>query len=52
MGEKSDIEWTDATWNPVAGCTKISPGVKIATPNAWLLGLKKSGIHATEMGFT
>ncbi len=26
MGEKSAIEWTDATWNPVTGCTKVSPG--------------------------
>jgi protein gp37 len=26
MGEKSAIEWTDATWNPVTGCTKISAG--------------------------
>ena len=28
MAEKSKIEWTDATWNPVRGCTKISPGCK------------------------
>lgn len=26
MASKSEIEWTDATWNPVTGCTKISPG--------------------------
>ena len=26
MADKSAIEWTDATWNPVAGCTKISAG--------------------------
>ncbi len=26
MAEHSTIEWTDATWNPVRGCTKISPG--------------------------
>lgn len=26
MAEKSTIEWTDATWNPVTGCTKISAG--------------------------
>ena len=25
---KSTIEWTDATWNPVTGCTKVSPGCK------------------------
>lgn len=26
MAQKSAIEWTDATWNPVTGCTKIGPG--------------------------
>lgn len=26
MADASEIEWTDATWNPVTGCTKISPG--------------------------
>ncbi|MBU1176688.1 MAG: phage Gp37/Gp68 family protein [Alphaproteobacteria bacterium] len=26
MAGKTSIEWTDATWNPVTGCTKISPG--------------------------
>lgn len=26
MGSSSDIEWTDATWNPVAGCAVLSPG--------------------------
>lgn len=26
MSDNSPIEWTDATWNPVRGCTKISPG--------------------------
>lgn len=26
MGQKSAIEWTDATWNPVTGCTRISAG--------------------------
>ncbi|MEA2642111.1 MAG: hypothetical protein QOF51_3505 [Chloroflexota bacterium] len=26
MSDKSSIEWTDATWNPVTGCTQLSPG--------------------------
>lgn len=26
MGDRSKIEWTDATWGPVTGCTKVSPG--------------------------
>jgi protein gp37 len=26
MGAKTDIEWTDSSWNPVTGCTKVSPG--------------------------
>ena len=26
MSDKSRIEWTDATWNPVTGCSKVSPG--------------------------
>lgn len=28
MGDHSAIEWTEATWNPVTGCDKISPGCK------------------------
>jgi protein gp37 len=28
MGSLSSIEWTEATWNPTVGCTKLSPGCK------------------------
>lgn len=28
MADKSSIEWTNATWNPVTGCDKVSPGCK------------------------
>src|SRR3954454_23981945 len=28
MGIGTSIEWTEGTWNPVTGCTKISPGCK------------------------
>ena len=26
MADKTGISWTDATWNPVTGCSKVSPG--------------------------
>ena len=37
MADKSGIEWTDATWNPVTGCTKVSQGCKFcyAKHQAW-----------------
>ena len=28
MSDQTGIEWADATWNPVTGCTKVSPGCK------------------------
>ena len=28
MATVSNIEWTDVTWNPVTGCTKVSQGCK------------------------
>ena len=28
MSSKSKIEWTESTWNPTTGCTKISPGCR------------------------
>lgn len=32
MSDRSGIEWTDATWNPVTGCTKVSPGCGLPLP--------------------
>jgi protein gp37 len=39
MGTRSSIEWTESTWNPVTGCTKVSPGCKhcYAERMAWRL---------------
>jgi len=28
MSTQTSIEWTEMTWNPVAGCTKVSPDCK------------------------
>ena len=51
MATQSKIEWTDRTWNPTVGCTKISPGCK----NCYALGmaerLKAMGIDAYRSGF-
>ena len=33
MADGSAIEWTDATWNPVTGCTKITAGCDNCTPS-------------------
>lgn len=37
MGDRSRIEWTEATWNPVTGCDRISPGCD----NCYALALAK-----------
>ena len=38
---KSNIEWTDYTWNPVTGCTKVSPGCAHCYAEAITLRFKK-----------
>ncbi len=51
MAEKSSIEWTDSTWNPVTGCTKVSPGCKHCY--AETLAERWRGVpgHPYEQGF-
>ena len=51
MGEKSAIEWTDATWNPVTGCTKISPGCKNCYAERLAIRLKEMGNRRYRNGF-
>ncbi len=43
MSDKSAIEWTDATWNPVTGCTKISPGCAYCYAEGITLRFKRGG---------
>ena len=43
MPDKSAIEWTDATWNPVTGCTKISPGCAYCYAEGITLRFKRGG---------
>lgn len=43
MGDKSGIEWTDATWNPTTGCDQVSPGCDNCYAMAMAKRLKAMG---------
>lgn len=47
----SKIEWTEQTWNPTVGCTKISPGCKHCYAEAMAKRLKAMGTPGYENGF-
>src|SRR5277367_5278705 len=51
MSEHSAIEWTDATWNPVRGCTKISPGCKYCYAERFAERFRGVPGHPFESGF-
>ncbi len=47
----SKIEWTEQTWNPVTGCTKVSPGCKHCYAETMSKRLQAMGAHGYENGF-
>jgi len=51
MSDKSNIEWTDATWNPVRGCTKVSPGCKNCYAETFAERFRGVAGHPYEQGF-
>jgi protein gp37 len=51
MSDRSSIEWTDATWNPVRGCTKISPGCKHCYAERFAERFRGVHRHPFEQGF-
>jgi len=51
VAERSSIEWTDATWNPVRGCTKISPGCKHCYAETFAERFRGVKGHPYEQGF-
>jgi protein gp37 len=51
MADNSKIEWTDATWNPVRGCTKISPGCKHCYAATFAERFRGVPGHPYEQGF-
>ena len=51
MAAESPIEWTEATWNPVTGCDKVSPGCKNCYAARMALRLRAMGQHNYRNGF-
>ncbi|MDB6060853.1 MAG: phage protein Gp37/Gp68 [Verrucomicrobiaceae bacterium] len=51
MATKSKIEWTEQTWNPVTGCTKVSPGCKNCYAEGMAHRLQAMGTPGYEKGF-
>ncbi|MGE0080452.1 MAG: DUF5131 family protein [Thiohalomonadaceae bacterium] len=51
MTTASRIEWTEQTWNPTTGCTKISPACKHCYAEAMAIRLQAMGVKGYENGF-
>jgi protein gp37 len=51
MSEHSKIEWTEATWNPVRGCQKVSPGCKHCYAETFAERFRGVPNHPYEHGF-
>jgi protein gp37 len=51
MSLNSSIEWTESTWNPLTGCTKISPGCKNCYAERMAKRLQLMGVENYRNGF-
>lgn len=51
MADNSAIEWTDATWNPVTGCTEVSPGCDHCYARTFAERFRGVAGHPYEQGF-
>jgi protein gp37 len=51
MSDRSHIEWTDTTWNPLRGCAKISPGCKHCYAETFAERFRGVPGHPYEQGF-
>jgi protein gp37 len=51
MADRSAIEWTDATWNPVTGCTKITTGCDHCYAERFAERFRGAAGHPFEVGF-
>lgn len=51
MAQRSTIEWTQATWNPVTGCSKVSPGCAHCYAETFAERWRGVAAHPYEQGF-
>lgn len=51
MAQKTAIEWTDATWNPVTGCIKVGPGCDNCYAERFAERWRGTPGHPYEQGF-
>jgi len=51
MADRSHIEWTDATWNPITGCTKVSEGCRFCYAERLAKRLQAMGVARYANGF-
>ena len=51
MAQKSKIEWTESTWNPITGCTKISEGCQNCYAEKMAFRLRSMGVKKYKNGF-
>lgn len=52
MSTQTSIEWTELSWNPTTGCTKVSPGCENCYAETMARRLKAMGLKGYENGFT
>ncbi len=52
MSTQTSIEWTEQTWNPVVGCSKMSPGCEHCYAEVMARRLQAMGVKGYENGFT
>ena len=50
MADKSKIEWTDATWNPITGCSRVSKGCEHCYAETLAAGRLRH--HPSRLGLT
>jgi protein gp37 len=51
MSTQTSIEWTQLTWNPTTGCSKVSPGCANCYAEAMCRRLRAMGMKGYENGF-